>query len=202
MRGTQVMDLEAHLAQAELGVLVQPAVGRDERHALVDPWKEVLRALRAPALGLAPFEVGARGLMRPDIGARGLERLQAVEVVGVIVREDHAAHGLARDARDGAAKRRSQRRRAERVDHHHPRPRHHESRVRIEAFIGRRGDAGLALHVIHALGDLDRRDARCDGRVFARPAERGDAEDQERREDSHGARRCPRCPRRPRASAH
>ncbi len=99
VRRAEVLDLEAHAPEREGLVAVEPAVRVDERCLAVHPGKEVPCALLAPALGFPVREVFERAAMGPDLRSRVLERLQAVEVVGVVMGHDDTADRLARDSR-------------------------------------------------------------------------------------------------------
>src|SRR5258705_1699283 len=91
--------------------------------------------------------------MGPDFGAGRLQRLKPVDVVGVIVRYDHATNRLAGHAADRNDHRAAQRRRAEGVDHDDAIARHDEARIRHEALVRGARDAGRTLEEPDVLGD-------------------------------------------------
>ena len=154
-------DPERETAEAEIGVAVDPDVRRNDARRLVDPRIELDATLREPALRDIGGEVDLGLALRPDLGAGCLQRLQAIDVVGVVVRDDHAADRRARHRADRGDHRAAERRRAERVEHDDAVARHDEARVRHEALVRGAGDAGRALEEPHVLGDPLRREARC-----------------------------------------
>jgi len=113
--------------------------------------------------------------VRPDFGAQRLEYLQAVEMVGVVVADDHPPDRLPGDLADQADEFLGQRRRGQRVEHHHAVARDDESGVRHEALVfagtprqagPARSSCGRQAHRFHRYGRLHHVDGR--GRVCGR----------------------------------
>ena len=84
--------------------------------------------------------------VRPDFGARGLERLQPVDVIGVVVADDDARGSRCGvTLRDRGDHRAAEHRRAERVEHHHAVAGDDEARIGHEAAVCGTRHAGVAL---------------------------------------------------------
>ena len=162
---------EVHAAEREPGRAVDPAIGRHQARVLVDPGRQFLAAgLQAQPRGVG-VQVGLAATVRGDGDAGRLEGLQAVDVVGVVVGDDDVADRLRRDAADGLDEFLRQRRRTERVDHHHPLRRDHEGGVGDEIAVRRRAQRRDALHHPdagrHLLGLQRLRGRRCGRQTHA-----------------------------------
>ena len=172
------VDVEDLAAEFERRVGLQPAVGRHQARLFVDPREQLFAAgLQAQLRGVG-VQVGQTGALRDDGRPQGLEGLQAVDMVGVVMRDDHVADRLRRHLADRGDQLLGQGGRAERIDHHHARRRDHEACVGDEVAIGGRAQGGFTLHepdgVGHALG-LEggcRRGRRTEDQPGAEPQQR------------------------------
>ena len=124
-------------------------------------------------------EVELRLAMRPDLGAALRELLQSVDVVGVIVRDDHPPDRRLRHLADRRDHRAAERRRAQRVEHDDAIAGDDESGVRHEALVRRARRSGGALEKPDVLGYPLRREDDFVGR--ASPDRHGQCDDGEQR---------------------
>ena len=146
--------VQALFAQLEHGIGIEPAVGGHQTGVFVDPGEEFFPARHQPSLSSFGVEVLVPLVARNDGGAQALKDLQAVDVVGVVVRDDHIAHGLRRHLANAGQKFLRQRRRPQCVDDHHPCRGDDETGVRNVISVGRRAQRSLALDVPGTPGDM------------------------------------------------
>jgi hypothetical protein len=96
----------------------------------------------------------------PDLGPGVLERPQAVDVIGMIVGDDHPADGLGSEPADRRDEPPPQRLGAQGVDDKHAGAGDHEAGVGIEALVVAGRHAEPAFHVVDAGGHPLRREGR------------------------------------------
>ena len=123
MRRTGVYQLQNVLADADLGADAECQLRRDDARFRVDPWCEGLAALLQARAGVFIVEIVfirvAEALLLGDDHRVGLiaEGLQAVDMICVIMADDHVTDWLVRHRADLAQKRVAKRRRAEGIEH-------------------------------------------------------------------------------------
>ena len=185
----------------------QPPVAERDRHALaegdirrhhagigVDPREQraapLLEALvRLLVGGLFIVLVFAGALLRDDEGVAVIpERLQAVDVVGMIMAQHHVADFLVGDFADFLQQRPAEARRAQRIEHHDAVGRHDKSGVGGIAFILLAGNAGIARRVPDRLArhliDLQRDGQRRIRRNGLRAGRKGRAAGEQRGDEN------------------
>ena len=153
--GAYIAQHEMHAAHFKIGVACQEAVGFEQTGLVVHPGKQGFLALgqsvgRAFAAGLAFGHP-----VRPDFRAQRLEHLQAVEMVGMIVTDDHALDRLFGDLADFGHQSFGQWRRGQRVEHHHAILRDDKAGIGHEALVHAGSRTRQALHEIAVLAEFD-----------------------------------------------
>jgi hypothetical protein len=83
-----VPDVKTFAAELEHAVAVDPVVGRHQLRLLVDPGGELLAAGAQALHGSIGVQVVQRGTVGRHRGPELAQGLQAVDVVGVVVRDD------------------------------------------------------------------------------------------------------------------
>ena len=177
VRRPDMADHELERADLQPGFLrIQPAIGAHEAGVLVDPRRELLPARLEAPLRRVGVQILAPVALREDRRSSSLEGLQAVDVIGVVVRDDHIADRLRRQAPDRFDQLLRERRGPQCVDHDHAVVGDHEAGVGDEVSIRKRAECRLALHEPDRLGQLLRlhRHRRLDAAACERPeAQRG-----------------------------
>ena len=131
-----------------------PFVGRHHARVLVDPRRQFFaRSLKSQ---LRCFGIDVLPCMRigDDFCAQCLKHLQPVDMVCVIVSQQHMTDRLGCDGFDLLHQLLSQRGRAQCINHHHAIAGDNKSRVRDEIAIGRTAQCRLPLDKVHILGNL------------------------------------------------
>ena len=168
MRRPGVDHLKALAAERQRQPVVEGDVGRNDARLVVDPRRQRLAALVEPVAGalvrdlLVLLLVFARAVLGDDDGAGViLERLQAVNVVGVVVAEHDVADRFVGHLADLLQQRPAEARRAERIEHDDAVRRDDEAGVRRVALVAFGRHARMADAVIDRragnLADLQRR---------------------------------------------
>jgi hypothetical protein len=159
VRRAHVHQVEMHPTEHEGRVAVQPAVGRKELGVFVHPGRERLAALREAVLRHVAFEIFTGRFVGPHLGAGRLECGKPIEVVGVVMGDDHAAYRRIAHAAYGGEQGRAQCRRAQRIDHDYTLRRDDEAGIGDVPLVCGGGGIGLPLHVPDVLADAHRLDA-------------------------------------------
>ena len=103
--------------------------GVNQSRFVINPGKQLLARGFQAQLGRLAVEVNQRRPVRHDFGAQVLEDLQAINMVGVVMRDQHVRDGQRRDFFDLCHQPRGQRRRTQGVNQHHPRRGNDKTRV-------------------------------------------------------------------------
>ncbi len=133
-------------------------VGWDHARVVVDPGRERFAPLIEPLIGsfvggllVLPVLAGTFLGDDHDAGAVVLERLQPVDVIGVVVADHDIADRLVGRRLDPLQQVPAQAGRAERIEHHDALRGHDETGIGGMALIVVAGNAGLADHVVDRL---------------------------------------------------
>ena len=173
MRRTGRQQRQAPIAQHNRLALLEGDVRRHHASLVIDPRKQHAATLIEPLVGLLISSllillVFASSLLRDDQRARMiLERLQTVNVIGMIMAGDDIAHRLVGDLPDLLQQGPAKARRAERIEHGDTIRGDDQAGIRRIAFVVLAGNAGVADAVIDRLAghliELQRNRQRCIG---------------------------------------
>ncbi|MNT10149.1 hypothetical protein D3C72_1449640 [compost metagenome] len=148
-----VLQLKLHSTDREHTVVcTYPFICLHQVGVGIDPWRQLGARGRQTQRGRFGVDVLSRQAVGNDLGAQRLEDLQAIDVVSVVMRQQHRADGFVRDLPDFLHQRLGQCGRAQRIDHHHAVLRDDETSIGDEVLVLRRTQRRQALHVVHIGG--------------------------------------------------
>ena len=149
-------DFDTHATQRQVAVARQPVVRLHHPGGSIDPGRQIPSRRIQALLRCVRMQVLARRSVGKDARTLRLEGLQAVDMVGMVMGDDHMRHRLRRDLADFGDQCLGQGRRAQCVDDDDPRIGDDEAGVGYEVAVGTRPERRLALHKPNPVGHLHR----------------------------------------------
>ncbi len=143
-------------AHHEVDIAFDEMVGFQQLRLFIDPWEQGFLALLQSERRIFAARLSLGQAMRPEGRAKGLEFLQAVEMIGVIMTDDDVSDRLVGGFPDQADQLLRQRRRSQRIEHHHAVAGDDEAGVGHESLVLARGRARQTLHEITVLAEANR----------------------------------------------